>query len=70
MTGEIPPCQTTAVVNPRDPGARDRDQGQPRRHRAPAPPHPRSEPEPGPAAAEYADPAHPPHIGTRINVRV
>jgi hypothetical protein len=67
MTGEIPPCQTTAVVDPRDPGTRDRDQGRPRRPRPPVPSH---RPDPEPAAAEYADPAHPPHIGTRINVRV
>jgi hypothetical protein len=68
MTGEILPCQTPAIVDRNDPDHRGRDGQSPRRQRQNPHPHP-----PAPAGTrtlEPPDPANPPHIGTRIDVRV
>jgi len=67
MTGEISPCQTPAVVNPNDPDHRGRDDRPPRR---PRPAHPARPREDDALLFDVPDPANPPHIGTRINVRV
>lgn len=66
MTGEISPCQTPAVVNPNDPDHRGRDERPPRRR--PAPPATRRAIDV--LAVDAPDAVNPPHIGTRINVRV
>jgi hypothetical protein len=68
MTGEILPCQTPAIVDRNDPDHRGRDGQPPRRQRQHHPPQPHAPTDT--RALDLPDPANPPHIGTRINVRV
>ena len=68
MAGDISSCHITPIVTPSEPDRRGRDTYQPRRQKPAAPVAKQLEPEeplPG-----LPDPIVPPHIGTRINVRV
>ena len=71
MSGDFTSYPITGVVTPSDPDRRGRDGYPPRRHRQPHPPHPHPRPQPAESHDPLADePMAPPHIGTRINVRV
>lgn len=70
MTGEILPCQTPAIVDRNDPDHRGRDGQNPRRQRQAPHQHPQPHAQADPLVRDVPDPANPPHIGTRINVRV
>lgn len=72
MASDISSYPITGVVTPNDPDHRGRDGYQPRRHKpqhAPAP-HPTHNSDDDLADGTAIDPFGPPHIGTRIDVRV
>lgn len=72
MASDISSYPITGVITPSDPDPRDRDGYQPRRQkpRHPAAPRPARTSGDDPADGTAIEPFDPPHIGTRIDVRV